>query len=60
MKNRMFTNKVKCTTVQGWKGKYKVMLVKSLINVSVEQALFEDCALKNLKEIGLIMTKSVS
>jgi len=46
--NRMFTNKVKCSSIfWGGKGKDRVTLIKSLIYARIEEAL-EGCAIIDL------------
>jgi len=50
--NRLLTNKVKRSIVWGGKGKDRVTLIKSLINIRDEEGL-EGRAIKDLKEIGV-------
>ncbi len=49
--SRLFTNKENCNIVWGRKGKYRVVLIKSLLNEGVKEAL-EGHTIKDLKEIG--------
>jgi len=44
--NRMFTNKVRHSTFWGGKGKYRVTLIKSLINPSVDKDALRSVLLK--------------